>query len=122
LPGLAIGGDEFGGQYGGEQLDRRTQATQSDASLVDEFRFAASQQPWFVALELFEAAQRDAAKCLERRLAGVDGHQSGLEGAGRFVEKELVATLGLAGDGRVQVDVVLQSAGQAKNVVNLAGE
>ena len=75
-----------------------------------------------VALEVFQAVEGDTAEGIDRCLLCADGGRAGLEGAERRVQKEVVAALGLAGNGRVQVMVALQLAGQPEDVVDLAGE
>ena len=122
LPGLAVGGDKFRWQHRGEELDRRAQAAQRNARLVDEFRFATRQQAFFVALEMLQAAERNAAKGFDGRLLFIDRHRFAFEWAERFVEKQGVATFGLAGDGGVKLVLLLQLAGQAKDVFHFAVE
>ena len=89
---------------------------------MDELRIAAYQQPTFVALKMLKAAQRNAAEGFDRRLLVVDWHRFALEGAERFVQEELVSSLGLAGDGRVEINRLLKLAGQGEDVIDLAGK
>ena len=68
---------------------------------------SAVKQAFFVALEMFQTAQRNAAKGAYRRHLVIDGGGFGLEGRERFVEIKFVAALGLAGDGRTEVELLL---------------
>ena len=43
-------------------------------------------------------------------------------GAEQFVQEELVSSLGLAGDGRVEINRLLKLAGQGEDVIDLAGK
>lgn len=89
---------------------------------MDEFRIVAGEQACFVALEVFEAVEGNGAEGVDRAHVGIDAGRAGLEGKERRVEEEVVAALGLAGDGRVQVVVALQLAGKPEEVIDLAGE
>lgn len=72
LPCLAVSGYKFGRRYRGEELDDRAQAAEGDAGLVHEFRVLAGEQALFVALEVLEAVEGDAAEGFVRRNVGID--------------------------------------------------
>lgn len=99
---------------------RRRRATQGDAGLVHKFGFGAVEQAFFVALEVFEAAQRNAAKGGDRCHLIVDCGGFGFEGRERFIKIEFVAALGFTGDGWTEIELFLQPAGQAKDVFDSA--
>lgn len=81
---------------------------------MHEFRVIVGEQALLVALEVFQAVEGDAAEGIDRGLLGADGSRAGLEGAERRVQEEVVAALGLAGNGRVQVMVAPAVGGSAR--------
>jgi hypothetical protein len=87
-----------------------------------EFSFGTFVKAFFVTLEVFKAAQGDAAEGFDGHHLRVDGCRFCLEGKQGFVQVELVAALSLAGDGGMEVVLFLQFSGEAKNVFDLARE
>jgi hypothetical protein len=89
---------------------------------MDVFRVLAGDQAALVALEVFEAAEGDGAEGFDRCQLGVEGGRPGLERPVGQAGEEGIAALGLARHGGAQVEGVLQFAGQAEDVGDVAAD